>query len=416
MTLDITKLKLPIQKFEVNLDDKFQDDRFEKVKIWIAHTGLNLNQTSFSSKAFEKMSKTLPYTPIVGYIKQVDDNVDFDGHNQRIIIEDDNLKIEYLPQPYGFIPENANAKIEYRDGKEWLTAEGYMWNKFPEGVEIIKNSMGSKSQSMEIDNISGTVSDEGVLNIDDARFSALCILGDDVSPAMAGSTIEMFSLKDADEDFKVVMRQMFKEYSEKGEKTLEDNIEVNDSIEISDTDTNIEVNDSEEVVEETLEEQQNVEEVEEEVSDEVKEDSEKSEEDLEEDKDAGRKSEVQVEKSADNQVDTEAFTKTILSLQAKLDALESENKELKEFKANVELNEKKEILDSYSKRLTEENIKDINSKINEFSINELEREIAFCIIKNEQAESDETSAKINSYKFEDSELNGRYGILDEYFK
>ena len=421
--LDVTKLKLPIQKFEVNLDDKFSDDRFEKVKIWIAHTGENLNHTSFSSQAFEKMSKTLPYTPIVGYIKKVDDKEDFDGHNQRITIEDDNMKIEYLPQPYGFIPEDSNAKIEYRDGKEWLTAEGYMWNKFPQGVEIIKNSMGSKPQSMEIDNVSGSVSDEGILNIDDARFSALCILGDDVAPAMTGSTIEMFSLKDSGKTFKDSMREMFEEYSKKGENTLEDNkeiVEETSNLESEDTSKDSANEDKEVEQKETTtddvktEEDKDVSETEEVVDEnEVIDENGVVDESIET-QEVGR--DVNQDTATDADIDNNNFSESVLSLQSKIEELERENKELKEFKANVERKDKENVLATYSKRLDKDDIKNIESKINEFSIDELEREIAFCIIKKEKQESEDKTASISSYNLNKTKSNGRYGSLDAYFQ
>ena len=44
------------------------DGRFQKVKVWIAHTGENLNNSYFEKETLESMVSTLPYIPIVGYI------------------------------------------------------------------------------------------------------------------------------------------------------------------------------------------------------------------------------------------------------------------------------------------------------------------------------------------------------------
>lgn len=428
MGLDVNKLSLPVQHFEVNLDDRFSDDRFQKIKVWVAHTGENLNNSSFSIESLTKMSKTLPYTPIVGYVKYEDGVSDFDGHNSKITIEEDGIKIEYLPKPYGFIPENPNSKIEYRDGKEWLTAEGYMWNKFPEGIEIIKKSMGSKSQSMEIDNVVGEVSNEGILKIDDARFSALCILGDDVSPAMNGSTIEMFSLKDSGSDFKQVMKQMIEEYSEKGEKKVEDNKEVVEETSATESEQVSEVEEPKTPIEEANEK---AEEVNKTLNEEDKVDEdEKEDEGLEVeaefpsteepeaklvDEDTQIEAEIDaIEANVDAQ--TQDFTKSILSMQSKIDALEAENKELKAFKANIEKAEKISMLESYSERLGKSNIESISEKVDEYTIEQLEREIAFCILKAEQESEAEDTAKVKSYNFNKNELTGRYGAFEQFFQ
>ena len=79
------------------------------------------------------------------------------------------------------------------NGKEWLTAEGYLWTKFQKAMGIFTDSNYEKSQSMEISDIGGYIDDDGILNIESAVFTALCILGDDVRPAMSGSTIEALS-------------------------------------------------------------------------------------------------------------------------------------------------------------------------------------------------------------------------------
>lgn len=140
------------------------------------------------------MSSTLANVPIVGYIKQEDDgSEDFDNHKTKIVIKDGKVDVAYLGHAYGFIPEKNNAKFEIRSGKEWLTAEGYIWTKFRDSVSILLDGGGTKSQSMEIEVFDSYLDDQGRVNYTDARFSGLCILGDDVPPGMTGSTIEVFN-------------------------------------------------------------------------------------------------------------------------------------------------------------------------------------------------------------------------------
>ena len=214
MPIGVKSINLPVT-YEVS---DYVDDRFKKVKIWIAHTGENLNYSIFTKDSLEKMSETLPYVPIVGYIeKNEEDENDFSDHRNSITIKDGDVNIEYMCHAYGFIPEGAKSSFEIRDGKEWLVGEGYLWTKFEKSVDIFSNSNNSKSQSMEIDNIDGFIDNEGRVNVDNARFSALCILGDDVSPGMQGSTIEMFNANSVKDEIK----EMVYEFSKKGDKSLE---------------------------------------------------------------------------------------------------------------------------------------------------------------------------------------------------
>ena len=233
MVVEINKLSFPVE-YEIADSDKDSDSRFKKVKIRVAHTGENLNNTIFTKNSLEKMSKTLGLIPIVGYIeKNEEDEDDFSNHKQLIRLTKNDIEYEYLGHAYGLIPENPNVSFEIFNGKEWLCTEGYIWTKFEKAVGIFDNSSNIKSQSMEIDNIDGFIDDDGILNIENAIFSALCILGEDVQPAMAGSTIEMFSAN----DFKQEIKMMMQEFSKKGENDLDKDKEKKDtkkSVEVAD--------------------------------------------------------------------------------------------------------------------------------------------------------------------------------------
>lgn len=222
MGINVTKARMPVH-FEMNDDT---DSRFKKAKIWIAHTGENLNNSYFSKEVLEEMSKTLPGIPIVGYIEvNDDDDEDFSDHRQQIVIKSGKgVNLRYAGHAYGFIPEDCNSQFELRDGKEWLTAEGIIWTKFTDSFGIMKESNGVKSQSMEIQEAEGEVDDIGRMVYNSAVFSALCILGEGVNPAMTGSTIEFFS--DKKHQYQFELEEMIQAFEkEKGELDLEDELE-----------------------------------------------------------------------------------------------------------------------------------------------------------------------------------------------
>lgn len=215
--MNVTTVKLPT-RFE-ELEPLSSDSRFQKVRIFIAHTGKNLNNSIFSKDVLEKMIPSLAHIPILGYVGVNEDGEsDFRGHEKKLKIDDDGFKVRFDTHAYGFVPEDNNAHFEITGGKEWLVADAYLWTRFVDVMELFNESSGSKGQSMEIANADGYTDDRGCMVFTNATFTGLCILGDDVPPAMTGATVSTIFSK---EDFKSTFKQMLAEFTaEKGESAL----------------------------------------------------------------------------------------------------------------------------------------------------------------------------------------------------
>lgn len=65
----------------------------------------------------------------------------------------------------------------------------------------------------------------------------------------------------------------------------------------------------------------------------------------------------------------------------KIESLDSENNALNEFKAAAELKEKESVIEKYSTLLEEEEIASFREKINEFTKDELDKEMAFALVQ-----------------------------------
>lgn len=215
--IDVRTVSLPTH-FEKS-DNQENDSRFQKVKIYIAHTGENLNHSIFSHDVLERMIPSLANIPILGYVGLNNGNEeDFRGHEKRLSIDDGKFKVSFETHAYGFVPVDNNAHFETTGGKEWLVTDGYLWTRFVDAMELFDESNGSKGQSMEISDADGYTDDRGRMVFTNATFTGLCILGDDVPPAMTGSTISTVFSK---EDFKSTFEEMLAEFSaEKGEYAL----------------------------------------------------------------------------------------------------------------------------------------------------------------------------------------------------
>ena len=198
-------LSFPVA-FEKVEEVETTDNRFTKVKVWLMHLGENLNGSSFEKSVVDKAIPTLQYIPIMGFIEMNEDNEkDFSDHRYVITKDDKGVRRKYLGTPYGVIKssDDNNAHYEERlceDGetRTFLVTEGIIWNVLEDGADIFHRDL-VKSQSMELyeESIDGYEDEDGIFHFTDFSFRAACVLGDDVTPAMTGSTIEVqFALSD----------------------------------------------------------------------------------------------------------------------------------------------------------------------------------------------------------------------------
>lgn len=204
-TIKRTALSFPVI-FEKIKDFEATDDRFTKVKVWLMHLGKNLNNSVFEKSVVDKAIPTLQYIPIMGFVELNDnDEKDFSDHRYIITKDEKGVRRKYMGTPYGVIKssDDNNAHYEERlceDGetRTFLVTEGVIWNVLEDGAEIFHRDL-VKSQSMELyeKSIDGYEDEDGIFHFTEFSFRAACVLGEDVTPAMTGSTIEVqFALSD----------------------------------------------------------------------------------------------------------------------------------------------------------------------------------------------------------------------------
>lgn len=208
-----------------------EDSRFLPVKIWLMHTGQNYNDSFFSKEVVSKAIPSLANTPILAYLEENSwGEKDFSDHRTEIYVEDGEYKERYIGQAIGIIPETNNAKFEFRVGddgieREYLTAEGLMWTKWNDPVEIIRE-FNATGQSMELHNdYSGDFDENGIFHFTDFKFFGACALGKDVMPAMENATIELdFSQDKFAEEVKNKLSEYF-ELTKKEEKQVSEEMQ-----------------------------------------------------------------------------------------------------------------------------------------------------------------------------------------------
>lgn len=175
---------------------QFEDDRFLKLKIYVMHDGINLNESNFNMDSIEAAKESIKNIPILAFVKESDgeDNKDFAGHEMELIFKDDEYKIRYLGRPIGVIPaDNNNYRYETIDDRTYVVVDGYVWKDYANDALDILEKDGEKSQSMEITVDNYSFSDDGICNIIDYKYTGVCLLGDDVLPAMENARAEVMT-------------------------------------------------------------------------------------------------------------------------------------------------------------------------------------------------------------------------------
>lgn len=400
--------------------------------IKVMYIGKNRNGSFIDKNTAIQMANSLPGTPIVAAYRE--DVEDFGDHGHVITIEDGEVKFACKTVPYGFVAPDARVWFQKfidtdefgnETEHEYMMTTGYLWTgQFPEAKKVIEEG---QPQSMELDDESldghwANDSESGMdfFIINDAMFSKLCILGDDVEPCFEGA-----SVTDVDADFSIekdfarTLYSMIKELQDaignsegglnmpkdftvtsEGEEveTVEEAVEVEAPAEVE---APVEVEETQPAEEEEVEVEPEAPAAEEEVEVETEHtiadnaDSETSEEFVEKKKeekdDSAPASDEQEEEDVPAEEDEEDKKKAVVDNKKKrcsledseerLSALEAELEELRAFKLSVEREKKQAVIDKYH-MLSDEEKSSVVAHMDEYSLEQIDEKLALIYVRN----------------------------------
>lgn len=400
----------------INLEPLDINPLMSKCEIKVLYLGENRNRSYISKEVATEMAKTLRGAPIVGYYKE--EKEDFADHGEQIIFDDEGIKFNCLTKPYGFVSPDAQVWFqEFEDTddfgnkikREYLMTTGFLWTEqFEESKRVVEKG---NNQSMELDEKTldghwSTNVNNGMefFIINDAIFSKLCILGEDVEPCFEGATITAPTVSKTftkvDDNFRQTLFTMMQDlkFALEGGK-------------------NMEIEERKEIEENTLEETTNVEESSMETIEEVEENTEEdnSVSDIVEDETPSE--ELTNENSEEDSIDTTieenensleeeaSEEESSISideynlLKNSYDELTEKYNELVAFKDAIELKEKESLIDSFY-MLSEEDKKDVKENINKYSKDEIEAKLSVICVRNKVNFDQDTSDK-NDNKVEE---------------
>ena len=387
---------------------------FSKARLKIFYKGLNRNGSFITDEVAEKLLSTLPGTPVVGNFQGEKD--DFEGH------------MSWAPEElkaYGFVPQDMNFNWEMSldpDGvyRTYACTDIVLWTgRYPVASRIV-----GKSHSMELN--PETVQGEWIETEDDfyfqftnAEFFGLCVLGDEYEPCFEGSSFyELHNKKEDKPNFSNEVKEMFSLYKKEldtadenqtGGQEMEDN--ENKPVEEEVTETPAE--ETPEVEETTTPEETNAE-GEGEETEEVTETPEETEPET----DSDEEDESDEEESEESEEDGEEpdLNSQLAEKDAEIASLKAELDELNSYKAQKVQEEKEQVIETYSKKLSDEEVENFKNKMDEFATAiELKKEIAIYILDKESEEQEEET-NFSFVKSHTEELKGAEAILARYAK
>lgn len=209
--MDKKNISLDFQLEFDNIEDI--NSSFAKGRCVIAYCGKNRNKSEISRSVFERAINSLYNVPVVGrYIPEEDD---FGSHDVDFVENrDGSIEMINATVPYGVVPEGASVvftDITDENGltRTYLTTDIILWKR-QHGYECIAKNK-SFSQSMEIAvNKYHVDPNSKYFVVDDMTFTALCILGTNVTPCFEAASVQVYS-KEAVSSYKMQFSQMLDE-------------------------------------------------------------------------------------------------------------------------------------------------------------------------------------------------------------
>ena len=176
----------PAQLYDFTKDK--ENEKFTRCKLKVFYEGETADHRLFSAAFAAEMKKSLPYTPVVGFYDE--EQEDFVGHATE-------------QQIYGMVDPCAEITdyVDPDDGNKWCVCDVVLYTERPDKVGDIAQKIVGHKQSLEIDpkTVKYTINYDSRKHFKNIEFTAgsfigLSVLGDSEKPAFTGS--EFFSLNE----------------------------------------------------------------------------------------------------------------------------------------------------------------------------------------------------------------------------
>ena len=401
----------------INLQPLDINPLMSKCEIKVLYIGENRNHSFITKDVATEMSKTLRGAPIVGYYKE--ENQDFRDHGDQIIIDEKGIQFKCLTKPYGFVSPDAEVwfqKFEDTDDfgnkivREYLMTTGFLWTGQFEEAKLAIEQGRPHSMELDKDTLDGYWSENvntkmELFIVNDAIFSKLCILGDDVEPCFEGSSVTApnvsTNFSKVDDNFKQTLFSMMQDLKfalEGGNMAKVDEEKkdkINETVENKTDKTTEEVKDTETEKDNKDKDKKKNYTKEDKKPEEKKEETKTPAEDK---KPEEKKEETKTpaeDKKPEEKKDKKDYALMYSELETKYNDLSAKYESLVAFKQNVEKQQKEELISGFY-MLSDEDKKDVVAHIDEYSLDDIEAKLSVIRVRKKvNFDLDDTSKNEN---------------------
>lgn len=196
------KQKMMFEVENAEIIDEEPSSQFATARIFAFSTGKSLHDTTCDVEDLKRTAPTIYEKPI---IFEYDSRLrDFGGHSTHPIIS-------------GFIVQDSLEFFERPDGRTSFSVFAKIWKMYaPKFMDVFSDTnTKNKSVSVEIEINKSEQLSNGLLKLIDWAYSAVCVLGEFVSPASPDAEIQMLSFaKDNNEKYQEAYSKEFSRYAD----------------------------------------------------------------------------------------------------------------------------------------------------------------------------------------------------------
>lgn len=214
---------------------------FARARLKVMYLGANRNRTFFSRDAVQRALPSLRNVPVVCNWNYEEGTIG--GHDMDVVTDSEGrMRLMNMTDPCGVVPDHAKFSFvtevdESGVGHEYLVVDDIILWKRQDVFNHIRNDLDGKvDHSMEVNIFDKGVNPEGLIDISNFEFTALCLLERD-APCFEGSELELYSANNNAERFKAKFEQMLDELKE---ITPDTSNEVDNKISVEGGDKNLE--------------------------------------------------------------------------------------------------------------------------------------------------------------------------------
>jgi hypothetical protein len=200
---------------QTDIVDENPDSQFATAKIRAFSSGDSRNDTYCSEEALQFTAPTIYNKPLVYEV--ADMFGDFGSHTDpsKSLIA-------------GFVVPGSAEFTRLPDNRLSLNVFVKIWKRYsPKAMEIFKRDGGKKKVSVEVDLLEGEERPDGLTEMKNFVYSAICVLGDLITEASPGAGLEMMSFSKAEEEYRADYKAEFSSKYENVDFTIPEAVKKN---------------------------------------------------------------------------------------------------------------------------------------------------------------------------------------------